>query len=304
VEGAQMTDLIGGVRFDIRSRSSVVAAGPWTTDVIGSTLGQRSEQAPGRALAVNAVLDRKLADLAVGSQSRSGRDRDPVGGGGRYLFAAPEGSRTLLGTWYAEESQAGATPENGVRRLIQEFNEACPGVELSMNDVSGCQWGLLPLTQLGERGRPAGLADRPRLVAYPGEARHLLSVEGVKYTTARRVAQHVVDWVFTDLGRTSPPCRTAEVPLGGRGADEPLSFDGPSLEAEVHRAVRSEMAVKLTDIVFRRSTLGGSALRRPLVAEIAQVAGAELGWDSMRRQAEIDEVMQSGPLVPAEGPLV
>jgi glycerol-3-phosphate dehydrogenase len=77
------------------------------------------------------------------------------------------------------------------------------------------------------------------------------------------------------------------------------------LKAEVQRAVRAEMAVKLGDIVFRRSTLGAAGrLSRPRVAEIAQLAGAELGWDALHQQAEVEEVMQSGTLVPAEEPVV
>jgi glycerol-3-phosphate dehydrogenase len=306
VEGASVTDLIGGSRFDIRARAVVVAAGPWTTELIVGTLGQRSSPSPApRALAVNAVLGRRLGDLAIGTQARSGRDRDPIGGGHRFLFAAPQGQRTSLGTWYGAEGSPGTTPEMGMRTLVREFNEACPGLELSTTDVAGCQWGYLPLKGAEEPGRPLALAERPRFVEYPGEARHLLSVEGVKYTTARRVAEDAVDWVFKDLGRNSPRCQTAEVRLQGPGADEPLSLEGSSVEAEVHRAVHTEMAVKLSDIVFRRSMLAAAgSLTRSRLVEVARVAGAKLGWDPLRQQAEIEEVLHGGSLVPAEEPVV
>lgn len=304
-EGASVTDLIGGAQFDIRSRAVVVAAGPWTPGLIAGTLGQRTSGPPAlRAMAVNAVLERKLADLAVGSQARGGPETDPVCGGGRYLFAAPQGQTTLLGTWYRPEGQVGASPEAGVRSLVREFNEACPGLELSMREVAGFQWGWLPLKGTAERGRPTALAERPRLVEYPEGTRHLLSLEGVKYTTARRVAEGVVDWVFRDLGRDSPPCRTADVPLQGAAAHDPLAWEGPLVEADVHRAVRTEMAVKLSDIVFRRSALGaGGGLSQPRVAAVAQLAGAELGWDALRQQAEVEDVMQSGTSAPAEEPV-
>jgi hypothetical protein len=64
------------------------------------------------------------------------------------------------------------------------------------------------------------------------------------------------------------------------------------------------MAVKLSDIVFRRSALAEGSLSRSTVVEIAQLASAELGWDTMRQQAEIDEVIQSGAMLPAEEPVV
>jgi glycerol-3-phosphate dehydrogenase len=43
----------------------------------------------------------------------------------------------------------------------------------------------------------------------------LLTVAGTKYTTARAVAERVVDRVLQKLGRQAGPCRTAIVPLPG-----------------------------------------------------------------------------------------
>ena len=73
---------------------------------------------------------------------------------------------------------------------------------------------------------------------------------------------------------------------------------------DVHHAVRQEMALKLSDIVFRRTSLGTSPLARATVADAAAWAGAELGWDTLRREAEIDDVMrQHGALRAAEEPV-
>ena len=132
------------------------------------------------------------------------------------------------------------------------------------------------------------LAERPRIINHgtTSGVRHLFSVEPVKYTTARSVAQRVVDWVFRDLGRPAPACRTAEVPLALAGTD------GEVTASDVRRAVREEMAVKLGDIVFRRSDLGNSGRPdRGTVTQVARLAGAELGWDTIRQGAEVDEVM-------------
>ncbi|HYF39846.1 MAG TPA: FAD-dependent oxidoreductase, partial [Gemmatimonadales bacterium] len=306
IEGASAADLVGGARFDIRSRAVVVAAGPWTSELVAGTLGEGGNRPKTRyALAVNAVLERKLADLAVGCQVVSNPDTDPIGGGGRYLFAAPQGQRALLGTWYGAAGESPGKVESGVRTLVREFNEVCPGLELSLRDVAEGQWGLLPLKGSDEPGRPTALAERPRLTDYPGQVQGLLSVEGVKYTTARRVAEDAVNWVFRSLDRTSPRCRTAEVRLQSAGAPDPLSWEGASVEAGVHRAVREEMAVKLSDIVFRRSTLGTAGrLTRARLVEIARLAAAELGWNALRQQTEIEEVMQRAAAAPAEEPVV
>jgi glycerol-3-phosphate dehydrogenase len=165
-----------------------------------------------------------------------------------------------------------------------------------------CQWGWLPLKD----GGGSALAERPQIIDYrlAARARHLLSVEGTKFTTARSVAARVVDWVFHDLGKPTPRCSTDQVPLTLSGYDRRLpSPDGVKRE-DVQNAVRQEMALKLSDIVFRRTSLGTSPLARPAVAGAAAWAGAELGWDALRREVEIDEVMrQHGAVRATEEPV-
>jgi len=197
--------------------------------------------------------------------------------------------------------------EQGVRNLLREFNQACPGLELSSGDVSRYQWGWLPLKGAHENGRPTALAERPRIVNHAGreKIRHLLSVEAVKYTTARSVAQQVVDQVFDDLGRATPPCRTAEVQLHVSGEGRLEGADGTLGRSDVQRAVHEEMAIKLSDIVFRRSSLGSVArLDRRVVVDVAHLAAAELGWSTMQQESEIEEVMQQqGVPLRAEEPV-
>jgi glycerol-3-phosphate dehydrogenase len=72
---------------------------------------------------------------------------------------------------------------------------------------------------------------------------------------------------------------------------ETLNDDGEVL-AEVAYAVRSEMAVTLKDIFFRRTGIG--TLGNPggqVIARVADVAAGELGWDAGRKEKEIGELM-------------
>lgn len=72
--------------------------------------------------------------------------------------------------------------------------------------------------------------------------------------------------------------------------------DSPVIGAEVVHAVRHEMALKLGDVVFRRTDLGtagspgGDALR-----QCAALMAGELGWDEERVEREIAEVQQVFP---------
>jgi glycerol-3-phosphate dehydrogenase len=286
VEGVRATDLLDGSSSEIRARAVLVAAGPWTGRLVGRAIGGADPRSGStHALGLNVVIRRRLADVGVGVQAPSGRDRDPICGGRRFLFLAPHGSATLLGTWYsaADRADTRAQVDRGERMLLQEFNEACPGLRLTPQDVVRRQWGWLPLKAGIETGRPDALAERPRVLdhGHAGGIRRLFSVEGVKYTTARRVAECAVDQVFVGLGRRSPRCLTSVTPLdtGGR--------------PDVLYAVREEMAIKLADIVFRRTSLGEPpGPNRAAVETAARVAGAELGWNSVRQEAEVEEVMR------------
>ncbi|HWN19016.1 MAG TPA: FAD-dependent oxidoreductase [Gemmatimonadales bacterium] len=293
--GARAIDSLTGTELEIRARSVLVAAGPWTQDLVATGTRAAALESPPHAMGLNLVIGRKLAEVAFGVRSRSGTREDPVCGGHRFLFCAPQGTGTVLGTWYApDQGDPRATRDRGVLALLGEFNDACPGLELSPSDVVRCQWGWLPLKGGKEPGRPDALAERPRIIDYGGQGvRHLLSVEGVKFTTARLVAEQAVDRVFASLERTSPACRTAELRLPGAEGRGARDAEAVPAREEIVRAVRDEMAVTLTDIVFRRTALGAvPGPERATVEGAARIAGAELGWDGLRQEAEIDAVFR------------
>jgi glycerol-3-phosphate dehydrogenase len=299
IQGARVTDRLTGAEFDIRARAVLVAAGPWTDRLVSTVVSSpTSREAPplllSHALAMNVVLSRRLAKVAVGIRARSGSREDPVCGGGRFLFCAPQGAGTVLGTWYAASQVGDASARaSGAKVLVKEFNDACPGLDLTDGEVVDSQWGWLPLKNGKEPGRPDALAERTRVTDHGATQgiRHLLSVEGVKFTTARRVVEHAIDRVFVSLGRPSPPCRTAEQQLDG--ATVPREITEMLSDEEIIRAVRQEMAVKLTDLVFRRTRLGTAPkLQRRTVEAVARTFAAESGWNELRVVEEVDAVMR------------
>jgi glycerol-3-phosphate dehydrogenase len=77
---------------------------------------------------------------------------------------------------------------------------------------------------------------------------------------------------------------------------EPILPGSTTLGAEVVHAVRDEMACRLADIAFRRTELasGGDPGDEALRA-CAELAGAELGWDTARIEAELEAVRAEFP---------
>ena len=67
--------------------------------------------------------------------------------------------------------------------------------------------------------------------------------------------------------------------------------DSQTLKAQVVHAVRQEMALKLEDVVFRRTDLGsGEHPGDGTLSACAELISRELGWNAGRVQSEIDEV--------------
>lgn len=285
--GVIATDVEGGGSFEVRGRTVVLAAGPWTPELSGGQ-GARPQ-----AFALNVEIGRRLAETAVGLRAPTGPADDPIIGGHRFIFLVPQGGTTLLGTWYAP-AEEGADPrdlvERGTSVLLAELRGACPALQLTAADVVRCQWGRLPLKAGREPGRGNALAEHPSVTddGAAGGMQGMFSIEGVKYTTARAAAEVVVDRIVAELGGAAGPCGTAQARV-----DEGLAELGVPLERRVREAVRSEMALRLSDIVLRRSALGPPPEpTRETVAAAARAAAGELCWTAAREESEIEDVMR------------
>ena len=167
-----------------------------------------------------------------------------------------------------------------------------------------------------------------------------MTVVGVKYTTARRLAQQVTERVAKRLGKRLRPSRTATTVLPGAGiadhealaietaracnielplatirhliaiyaeraADivrlmheqpdlrDPVTPASATLGAEVVHAIRHEMAVRLSDVVIRRTGLGAAGPPDDAaLAACGRIAARELEWPADRTAEEIAAVQR------------
>ena len=89
-----------------------------------------------------------------------------------------------------------------------------------------------------------------------------------------------------------------------RYVEENLSWierigDSTVIKAEVIHAVREEMALKLADVVFRRTDLAtGHHPGNEVLQTCAQLMARERNWDTKRIREEIDEVNRTFPSLP------
>lgn len=80
---------------------------------------------------------------------------------------------------------------------------------------------------------------------------------------------------------------------------DPLHDTSQVLKAEVLNAIRDEMALKLSDVVFRRTELGSAGNPGDeSLKSCATIMATELGWDKARVQKELEEVRNVYSLSP------
>ncbi len=350
VVGARVTDGLTGESFFIRAGVTLNLTGPWSDRLLRTTYPGKVPTLFPFSQAWNLVVRRRLvSDIAVGLySSRTFQDADrKMSRGTRLLFLTPWRDVTLVGTSHrpfkAEDRRLEVVhDEREIADLLEEVSGAYPAADLVPGDVAYAFGGLLP----GEAEPSTGGV---RLLKHPVIRDHgradgihgLITGVGVKFTTARRVAERLVDLAAHQFGGRTDVCRTHETPLLGGDIQDwpefsgsaqdhrmrtipPISFsrlvenhgtrfrevlalageaehllnllaDGyPVLQAEVVYAAREEMAMTLMDVVRRRTEMGKCGLKgRGVVIKAAALQAAELGWDSARREVEIQDVLEA-----------
>lgn len=208
VIGVRVEDRLTNEAFAIRGKVVVNAAGPWAAALLADLPATAQGAPPPRlSRAMNVVTRKVVNDHACGGLVN-----------GRYLFMVPWRNVSMLGT--SHDAHEGTADQLKVSRwdleaFLKEARVAFPHANLTGSDVRLIHRGLLPM--ISGSGTKVRLMKESLVVDH---SKHgvsgLVSMFGVRYTTARHTACQAVDAVFRVMGHaTPPPCRTAETPLQG-----------------------------------------------------------------------------------------
>lgn len=340
IDGVVVCDRLTGDQFEIRTKAVVNTTGPWLNQVLGllpTPLSQTSF-----AKAINLVLRRPLLETpyAIAFKSALPPNAEKIGptSKSRMLFAVPWRGTSMIGTlystcnhgpdqWHVEETE--------IQTLLQQINQAYPPAQLTREDVALVHSGRLPQTSVADSGEPVlakhyVIQDHAK-AGYQG----LFSVTGVKYTTARDVAQKVIDQLFQFWEQSIPPSQSATTPLQGGDIANIESFlnqiiaqdktnlappvikgliynygDAYStvfkqgatditqvIKAQTRYAIREEMAHSLQDVILRRTDLGSVGLLSSTNLQLCgEVMAQELGWSMAQKQAEMHSLDSINPI--------
>lgn len=293
--GVVARDLVGGGEVTLRAPVVVNAAGPWCAGLAEQWGGPAGELfIP--SLAFNMLLDRApLSDAAVAVT--------PCYAGARTYFVHNERHRLLAGTYHAACGADGEPVEpldRLVAKFIDDLNDAVPGMGYKASDVVRVYAGQLPAASAGDEET----SHHPVWVdhAKRGGPRGLVSVSGVKYTTARRVAEQTlfkIDWP----GKRPAAQATGERPADvvGPALDElgPQTAVGDTLVRAARDLMQHEAVVTLEDLMLRRTAW---ALDPRWGEPVARALGPALGFDTQAVDRCVAALYDGCPRSGASGP--
>jgi glycerol-3-phosphate dehydrogenase len=278
VRGIEARDGLADRALRFRADRVVNATGPWSRQIAR----QAGQDLPGLfrpALAFNLLLKRvPIAEVALAIEPP--RPAAPT------YFCLPWKGLLMAGTSYAaaaENSLEAAPSEAQVAAFLADLNAAVPGLTLAADDVQQVYAGLLPARSTGT----IDLANREVIHNHgaTGGPRGLFSVSGVKFTTARQVAEVALRTIF---GRELRACLKAPerpqplVDLTDQtllGTATPLDGGSCEIEALLRRLVREEAVIHAEDLLLRRLDSTGVLADRAKASDMLRCALAPLAPD-------------------------
>src|SRR5262249_11200544 len=140
-----------------------------------------------------------------------------------------------IGTWHGPQpcgADAGSVTAEELQAFLTEINQAFPDLAINQSDVALVQRGIVPASV--RRGH-VDLADRPTIREHRSDGIDgAITLVGVKYTTARSVAERAVTLATAQLGVHAQPATTT-TPLPGMVPDgSPSPIVGIDAEAWRH----------------------------------------------------------------------
>ncbi len=245
VKAVGAVDKLSGKALRINAKMTLNCAGPGLTPLLEQTAG--GIKSPAWSTALNLVLNRSLSkEYAFGVFStKTFRDRDAlISKGSRLLFVVPWQGITLIGTdhkpYYGDPADYRVTQKD-IDHFLGEVQSAMPKANIRKSDIAFYYGGLLPMAGVNEESGDVQLLKHFQLIDHQKEdgLPGLISLQSVKYTTARGVAEKAIDLVQTKLGDSVTASKTADVPVWGGDIDDYHHFVTTQLENYQERFNRS-----------------------------------------------------------------
>ncbi|NOT39929.1 MAG: glycerol-3-phosphate dehydrogenase/oxidase [Alphaproteobacteria bacterium] len=324
VEAVRVRDAISGDEVTLKARLFVNAAGPWADRLLELISGGEASHKLMRSKGIHIVTHKLTNGRALAVSHKGGhifvlpwRDHTIIGTTDSVFNEKPDALKVTeaeVADYLAYVNGALPTLKLEPEHVVYAYAGLRPLVDSGSKDSYNAS-------------RRAELVDH----GAEGGPSNLISAIGGKWTTSRDNAEKCVDKIAAKLGggracdtgdvplpgstgrfrpfveKLTTPSQTIAANLarnyGARtgqvlalgNADKSLlkvvSQRLPDIAAQVAFAVRSEMAMTLDDVVFRRTGLGTLGPLEPSAVEsVASMMGQLLGWSADETQRQIASI--------------
>ncbi|TAL38880.1 MAG: glycerol-3-phosphate dehydrogenase/oxidase [Spirochaetes bacterium] len=217
VAGVKVQDILTGKTVEVKARLTINCAGPWADIVLNLAQKGNGNHHIRRSEGIHLILKNAVEKNAVTMLTP----------GGRHFFVVPWRGHSLVGT--TDKEYVGNPDEYHVSRasieeFITEINGSFGDGGISYKDVQYAYGGLRPLVDTQTEGTYKSSRKyeiyNNALQGFEG----LITVEGGKYTTSRKLAVNVLKMVQVKLKTRLPRSTTALEYLKGCEIEDMAGF--------------------------------------------------------------------------------
>jgi len=231
VKGVVVEDLLNEKEYEIKAKLIINCTGPWTDIVLNSaSSGDNKKHSIRRSEGIHIITKKLCNKHAVLMMTR----------GGKHIMLIPWRNHSLIGT---TDKEYNGDPDNyevskeSILELLEEFNANYGTEKITYDDIQFAYGGLRPLV---DNQTEASYESSRKYEIYDNSKdglNGLITVEGGKYTTSRKLAMHAI--------------RTAE----------------KKLKRKINKSISHKRYLVDSDITNMESFLKQLVLRYPLFSE-------------------------------------
>ena len=265
----------------------VNAAGPWCRDV-ATHFDQDEPLLFHSMLAWNVLFNRPAISHYATAVSSPG----PLG---RMYFIVPWKGMMFAGTGHAPWRNHSRDPHptrEQLNRFCSDLNHTLPGIDLEENDIIHVFAGL----QSAKKEGGTDFAKRDVYVRHAdmGGPEGLHSISGIKFTTARKVAEKTIHRLFPAMKNNEgslhslfPPPPDATRKAGIYDFNWSPVQGARQWKEELAELILKEAVVHLDDLILRRTSLGDNPAR---AMSLAPTTCGLFDWNNTRKHQEIERL--------------
>ncbi|MBT8294669.1 MAG: glycerol-3-phosphate dehydrogenase/oxidase [Ignavibacteriaceae bacterium] len=248
IVGVQARDRMTNKQLNIKARTVLNAAGPWSDRLLQQTMPDIEVQKNVYSRDACFLIKRRFSSpraIAVQAQTK---DPDALlSRPARHLFLVPWREYTLVGVWhviYDKHPEQVDVDKEEIQSFIDEINWAYPSLKLMTKDV--CMWnaGLVPFGDNDEGAKNLSYGKRSHFIDHKIEddLDNLVTLIGVRYTTARGDSAKAINLICKKLGLKGRVAKTDSISVAGG--------DIADFESTVHK-LYEEQALNLSEDCVR-----------------------------------------------------